>query len=332
MTSEIEASYQGKKVVVTGGAGFIGGCLAQRLVELGAVVSVVDAYRDGCGANDQNVASFREQCQLVKCDIADEATMRPVLRGAELIFDLAGRVSHVDSMTAPQTDLYDNAVAHLSLLELVRDECPRARVLYTGTRGQYGAIDKEGRVGEDHPQIPIDVNGAAKSAGEQLMFVYGRAYDIPVTSLRLTNTFGPRHQMKNGRHGVLNWFLRQLMDGQMIRLYGGGDQVRDTSYVDDVVDAICSVMSQNKTIGHAYNIGGEPLSLKQYSELAIEVYGKGSYEVCEFPTEAKRIDVGDYVADTSKIEAHTGWKPRIGVRQGLTRTFEYYQQNREYYW
>ncbi len=330
--SEHEAAFRDKKVIVTGGAGFIGASLAQRLVACGAKVHIVDAFREGCGANEHNLAGFRERCQLLRCDIADEESMRPLLRGADFVFDLAGRVSHVDSMSAPQTDFYDNAVAHLSLLEWVRQECPEARFLYSGTRGQYGAIDRPGAVDEERVQAPIDVNGASKSAGEQMIFVYARAYGLAVTSLRLTNTFGPRHQMKNGRHGVLNWFLRQLMDGQTIRLFGGGDQVRDTSFVDDVVDAMCATMASEQTIGQVYNVGGEALSLKQYCQLAIEVYGSGQFEVVEFPDEAKRIDVGDYVADRSKLSTHTGWQPRTGIRAGLVRSFDYYREHRAHYW
>ncbi len=328
----LHQTYRGKNVVVTGGAGFIGSNLATRLVGYGAKVCVVDAYRDGCGANDYNLDAIRDQCQVVRCDIANEAAMKPVLQGTEFLFDLAGRVSHVDSMTAPHNDLHDNAIAHLSLLELVRSECPTARFLYAGTRGQYGATLGEAAVDENHLQSPIDVNGAAKSAGEQLVLVYGRNYGIPVTSLRLTNTFGPRHQMKNGRHGVLNWFLRQLMEGETIRLYGGGDQIRDTNYVADVVDAMCVALASENTIGQAYNLGGEPLSLKQYCELAIDVHGQGEYEVCEFPTAAKHIEIGDYVADIAKITGHTGWTPGTSIRDGLVQTFEYYRQHRSYYW
>ncbi len=328
----VEEAYRGKNVVVTGGAGFIGSNLATRLVNYGANVCVVDAYRDGCGANDHNLAAIRDQCRVVRCDIADEAAMKPVLQGTEFVFDLAGRVSHVDSMTAPHNDLHDNTIAHLSLLELVRSECPTTRFLYAGTRGQYGATLGAAAVDESHLQSPIDVNGAAKSAGEQLVLVYGRNYSIPVTSLRLTNTFGPRHQMKNGRHGVLNWFLRQLMEGETIRLYGGGDQIRDTNYVDDVVDAMCVALTSKNTVGQTYNLGGEPLSLKQYCELAIAVHGQGDYEVCEFPTAAKHIEIGDYVADIAKITKHTGWTPSTSIRDGLAKTFEYYRHHRSHYW
>jgi len=326
------ALFSGARVVITGGAGFIGSCLAHRLVGYDAKVTIVDAFVEGCGANLQNLAGLEGRHHLLQCDIGDASAMGPVLDGASFVFDLAGRVSHVDSMTHPHNDLHDNAIAHLSLLELVREHCPKARFVYTGTRGQYGAITQSDPVSEQCLQKPIDVNGAAKSAGEQLVFVYGKAYELPVTSLRLTNTFGPRHQMHNGRHGVLNFFLRQLMDGQTIRLFGGGEQVRDTSYVGDVVDALCSVVATPNSIGEAYNLGGEALSLKRYCELAIEIYGKGAFEVCEFPSEARRIDVGNYVADISKITGDTGWMPRTSIREGLVSTFRYYRKHHSHYW
>ncbi len=331
LDEDLRKHFDGKKVVVTGGAGFIGSNLAIRLVALGARPVLVDAFRADCGANEFNLEPVKGRVELVREDVGRRDVMDSVLSDASVVFNLAGRASHVDSMKDPQTDLYDNATAHLSLLEAARAVCPKARILYAGTRGQYGYTGSA-PVAEDHVQTPIDVNGVSKMSGEGFHLVYGRAYGMSTVSFRLSNTYGPRHQMDHHRQGILNWFLRQLLDGEEIRLYGGGRQVRDTNYVDDVVEAMLLAAVSPNTSGQVYNLGGSPLRLVDFLDEAIRVNGGGTYREVEFPEAAGRIEIGDYIANTSRFRTHTGWRARSTLVQGLRTTLDYYRKHKHHYW
>ncbi|MDD5354466.1 MAG: NAD-dependent epimerase/dehydratase family protein, partial [bacterium] len=157
-------------------------------------------------------------------------------------------------------------------------------------------------------------------------------YGIRSCSLRLTNTFGPRHQMKHHRQGIINWFVRQLLDGQKVKIFGTGTQIRDTNFIDDVVEAMLLAMASEKTNGEVYNIGGTPLSLIELVEKMIKVNSRGEYEIVSYPQEAQKIEIGDYVANWEKFKKVTGWEPKVSIEEGLVKTFEYYSKNKSNYW
>lgn len=329
--ASLQAFYAGKRVMITGGMGFIGSNLAIALVELGAEILIVDSMIPEYGGNTFNIEPIRDRVRVNISDVRDRSSMNYLVQGQDLLFNLAGTLSHVDSMRDPFTDLEINCVSQLSILESCRRYNPHIKVVFAGTRGQYGRTS--GRpVTEDTPMRPVDVNGINNIAGEAYHLLYNDVYGIRACSLRMTNTFGPRHQMRHPRQGVLNWFLRQLIDGEKIRLYGSGTQIRDINYVADVVEALLLAMSDERTNGEAFNLGGEPLSLKQFVELAIEVNGEGAYELIPFPPDAKVIEPGDYIADYSKFARLTGWRPRVSVREGIQRTLEYYREYKQWYW
>jgi UDP-glucose 4-epimerase len=234
-------------------------------------------------------------------------------------------------MRDPYTDLEINCRSQLSILESCRKYNPDVRILFAGTRGQYGrALYLP--VDENHPLIPTDVNGINNIAGEQYHILYQKVYGIRASVLRLTNTYGPRHQMKHPRQGVINWFVRQALDGEQIRIFGDGQQVRDTTYVDDVVEAFLLVAAGEATVGEIYNLGGEALNLAQIVSTIVDVAGSGSYELVPFPPESKAIEIGDYIADWSKIQAAVGWAPTVGFRDGIQRAVDYYREFRDHYW
>ncbi len=328
---QLRAFYAGRQTLITGGLGFIGSTLAIALCDLGADVTLVDSMIPGYGGNLHNIAPVRERAAVNISDVRDRASMNYLVQGCDCLFNLAGTLSHVDSMRDPFTDLEINCVSQLSILESCRRFNPGVKVVFAGTRGQYGRTGSE-PVGEDTPMRPVDVNGINNIAGESYHLLYNDAYGIRACSLRLSNTYGPRHQMAHARQGVLNWFLRQLIDGQRIRLYGTGEQVRDTNYVDDVVEAFLLAMMDDRTNGQAYNLGGEPLSLRAFVEEAVGVNGGGDFEVIPFPEDAKKIEVGDYIADWSRIRDLLGWKPRVGLKDGIARTLSYYRAHRDFYW
>ena len=324
--------YGDKHVLITGGLGFIGSNLARKLVEYGANVLIVDSLIPEYGGNLFNIDGIEDQVTVNIADVRDQHGMNYLVRGQDFIFNLAGQVSHIDSMNDPFTDLEINCKAQLSILEACRHNNPGVKVVFAGTRQQYGKPDYL-PVDEKHLQHPTDVNGINKMAGEWYHILYNNVYGIRASSLRLTNTYGPRQLMKHGRQGFMSVFLRQLIDGEQLRIFGDGKQIRDFNYVDDVVDAILLVAGYSDCDGHIFNLGGdEPMRLVDLVELMIEVNGSGSYELVPFPPEKKIIDIGDFYGDYRRIKAIMGWKYRTTMREGLENTFEFYKQHKDHYW
>ncbi|WP_461210740.1 NAD-dependent epimerase/dehydratase family protein [Desulfocurvus sp. DL9XJH121] len=316
--------YKGKKVLVTGGCGFIGSNLAIRLVQAGADVTVVDSMIDEYGGNMHNIAPVAGDIRLNISDVRDQASMRYLVRGQEVVFNLAGQVSHIDSMRDPFTDLEINAKAQLGVLETCRHCNREARVVLTSTRQIYGRPQYM-PVDEKHPLDPVDVNGINCIAGEWYHLLYHKVYGIPATVLRLTNTYGPRQLLKHNRQGFLGWFVRLVMRDEQIQLFGDGSQRRDMNYVDDVVDAILLAGARGEAVGQVYNLAGdEPISLKDLVERMVRIAGQGSYRLVPWPEEKKKIDIGDFYGDGAKIKDALGWTPATTTDDGLAKTFAYY--------
>lgn len=323
--------YNKKKVLITGGLGFIGSNLAIELVKRGARVAIIDALIANYGGNKFNIDSIAHNVRVDLVDIRDSKKMNELVRGQEIIFNLAGTLSHVDSMIDPLTDLEINCRAQLLLLESVRIYNPRVKIIFAGTRNQYGkAVQLP--VTEDHPQEPTDINGINNIAAEKYHLMYTKVYGIPTVSLRMTNTFGPRHQMRHSRQGVLNWFIRQILDRETITLFGTGKQIRDVNYVDDVVDALLTVGSSPTGWGQAYNLGGTPVALVDFVKEVIDIVGNGKLQISGFPKDRKLIEVGDYIASWEKMKKTYGWVPKTSLQQGIEKTVEYYRRYRKYYW
>jgi UDP-glucose 4-epimerase len=325
--------YRGKRVLITGGMGFLGSHLAIALVENGARVSILDAMLPVFGGNEFNLQPVRDRVEVRIADIRDERAVGEMVADQDLLFHIGMQTSHVDSMNDPLWDIDINCRGTMIVYEAVRRNAPDCHVIYAGTRGQYGIL-RESPVDEDHPMSPTDIYGVDKVAAELYGFVYSRAHGIRFTSLRISNSYGPRHQMKHGKYGILNWFLRLAMDDETISLYGGGEQKRDYNFVDDVTEAflLCGAMPE-ATVGRAFHLGGgRPLSLRAATELVIEAAGSGRYEITPWPGDREAIETGDFVADTSRFREATGWQPRIEMEEGLARSVEYYRRHREHYW
>jgi UDP-glucose 4-epimerase len=317
---------------VTGGLGFIGSNLAVRLVELGAEVTVVDALIDGHGGNRFNIRPVEDRVDLHIVDTRETTALEELVAGRQVVFHLAGQVSHVDSMTDPARDLDLNYRGQLSLLEACRRRNAEGRIVFTASRQQYGR-PRYLPVDEEHPLEPVDVNGVNKTAAEAALLVYHRAHGLPVCSLRLTNTYGPRMQMRHPRQGFAPWFVRLGLEGREIELYGGGSALRDFTYVDDVVDALLLAGTDERAVGGVYNLGHpEPTSVRGFAETLLEVTGDGGLRDVPFPQDRARIDVGSVYADFRKIRGELGWEPTTSLRDGLARTVEYFRAHRAAYW
>ena len=332
MKSDFRKWYAGKKVLITGGLGFLGSNLAHALVESGAKVTIVDALLEPYGGNIFNVDEIRDRLQIEMADIRDTTAMKKIIPGHDLMFNLAAQVSHVDSMTEPLNDYDINVRGNLNVLEIVRRENPALKIVYGGTRGQYGKL-KQFPVNESAPRFPVDIYGVNRDAGERFHMMYANLYGLKVTSIRINNTYGPRHQMKHGKYGILNWFTRLAMDNETIKVFGDGKQLRDYNYVDDVTDAFLMTGASEEADGESFNLGsGNAVRFIDTVKKIIEIVGSGKYELIPWPKERKEVEVGDYFADYGKIQKKLGWEPEVRFEDGLKATVDFYGKYRGKYW
>jgi nucleoside-diphosphate-sugar epimerase len=318
-------SYGGRKVLITGGLGFVGSNLAIRLVRCGATVTLLDSLIPQGGGSRQNIDAIRDDVAVKTCDMRDAASLDMLVQDKEYIFNLAAHVSHADSMREPQLDLACNCVATLNLVEACRKFAPDAKLVYTSTRQVYGR-PRSLPVKEDHPAIPIDINGIHKLAAEYYHLLYDGAYSIRSTVLRLTNTFGPRQRINDDRQGVAAVFLRQALLGKTIDLYAGGHQRRDFNYVEDVVDALLLAAGNSRCHGKVFNLGAaKSNSLLEFTAILREQC-QFTVRCVPFPDDQKIIDIGDYYGDFSAFRDATGWEPKTTLEEGIRQTVAFYRE------
>ena len=319
--------YRGRKVMVTGGLGFIGSNLARALVDLGADVLLVDSLIPDYGGNLFNIDGVADRLHVNIADIRQQSTMNYLVRDREVIFTLAGQVSHIDSMRDPYTDLEINCRSQLTILEACRYNNPGAKVVFAGTRQIYGRPSSL-PVDETHLVRPTDVNGINKAAGEYYHLVYNNVFGVRACSLRLTNVYGPRQLVKHNRQGFIGWFIRLAIEQKTIQIFGDGSQLRDFVYVDDAADAFLRAGASDACNGEAFNVGGDaPISHRELTTLLIDVAGAGRVEYVEWPAEKKAIDIGSFYTDSTKFKRATGWSPTVALRDGLSRTIAFYREH-----
>ena len=324
------SAFSGRRVLITGGLGFIGSHLARRLVDEGAVVTLVDSLIPEYGGNLFNVEGIADRVSVNISDVRDEHGLQYLVKGQDFLFNLAGQTGHLDSMTDPQTDLDINSRAQPSILEACRRHNPDLKVVFASTRQIYGRPERL-PVDEQHPVRPVDVNGINKAAGERYHILYNDVYGIRTCALRLTNTYGPHMRVRDARQTFLGIWIRRVLEGQPFEVWEG-DQLRDFTYVDDAVDAFCRAAVDPAADGQVFNVGGlEVVSLVQLARLLVETNGGGAYEIKAFPADRKRIDIGDYYCDDSRIRAALGWAPDVPLREGLARTVAFYREHLDRY-
>lgn len=330
------ADYVGKRVLITGGLGFIGSNLAIRLLGLGADVLIVDALIPETGGNPFNIDPVNDHKHLSvrTVDVRDVLAMERLVDGREIIFNLAGQVSHLDSMRDPFTDLEINCRSQLALLEVCRRRAPATKLVFASTRQIYGRVPPSALpISERQIPNPVDVNGINKLAGERYHVLYNDVYGLRTSVLRLTNTYGPRMLVHNNRQTFIGWFIKLALDAQEITVFGDGQQLRDATYIDDALDALLRAGASDAANGHIFNVGGpHPMSLLAVAELLVEVAGTGSVHLIPWPANRAAIDIGSVYVDSTKIQDFLGWRPSIDWRDGLERTVAFYRQHREQYW
>jgi UDP-glucose 4-epimerase len=325
--SSIENSlFLGKRVLITGGLGFIGSNLARRLVAGGAIVTLVDSLIPEYGGNLFNIAGIEDKVRVNISDVRDEHSMRYLVQGQDYLFNLAGQTSHMDSMQDPETDMEINCRAQLSILESCRKFNPTVKIVFASTRQIYGKPDYL-PVDEKHLLRPVDVNGIIKMAGEWYHILYNNSYGIRTCAIRLTNTYGPRMRVKDARQTFLGIWVKVLVEGKPFEVWGG-EQLRDFTYIDDAVQALLLAATREESNGQVFNLGGvEVVSLQALADMLVAVNGGGEFQVREFPPDRKRIDIGDYYADDSLIQGVLGWEPKVPLKEGLSRTLDFYMQH-----
>ena len=324
--------YYGARVLITGGMGFIGSNLARRLADQGANVTLVDSLIPQYGGNLHNVDDLKDRVDINVCDVRDRYAMEYLVGEKDYLFNLAGQTSHIDSMTAPQIDLEINALAQLSILEACRKINPKIRIVFASTRQLYGKPDYL-PVDEKHPVRPVDVNGINKLAGEWYHLLYSNVYGIRACVLRLTNTYGPGMRVKDARQTFLGIWIRQLLEGKTIKVFGDGMQLRDFTYVDDCVDALLRAGEFDAAVGRVYNLGSdEVVSLRDLAQRLTRLQSNAAFEIVPFPPERKAIDIGDYYGDFSLIRRELAWTPRVSLDDGLASTVAYYREHGHHYW
>ncbi|HUV36397.1 MAG TPA: NAD-dependent epimerase/dehydratase family protein [Patescibacteria group bacterium] len=330
--SALAKALKDKRVLITGGMGFIGSNLARRLVELGSNITVVDAMLPGYGGNLFNVEGVADKIRINFSDIRDVHTMNYLVRDQEIVFHLAGQVDHILSLTNPFPDIDINIRGSAVVMEAVRGHAPGARVVYTGTRGQYGPTVNL-PVGEDTPMNPKGLYELTNLTAEKMMLLYNDKHNVATSVLRLTNIYGPRAQMLHSRYGVVNWFVRVALDNGTIKVFGSGDIKRDFLYVDDAVEAILLAAVRDEAIGEVFNVGvDKPSNFLELAERVIAIAGSGRWEFAPFSPERAKQEPGDFYSDITKIRNTLGWEPATDLDTGLRATIEFYKRHGSHYW
>lgn len=330
-STHLDERFRDRKVLVTGGLGFIGSNLAHRLAKVAAGVTLVDSLIPEYGGNRFNIAGIEDRVSVNIADVRDPHSMRELVKEHDFLFNLAGQTSHLDSMNEPYVDLDINCRAQLSILEACRHNNPAIRVVFASTRQIYGR-PRYLPVDEQHLLQPVDVNGINKMAGEWYHIIYNDVFGLKTTALRLTNTYGPRMRIRDARQTFLGIWIKLVLQNQPFEVWGG-EQLRDFTYVDDAVTALMLAATSDSAAGRVFNVGGDrTVTLQELAELLIDANNQqGEFVIRQFPPERKRIDIGDYYANDQNLRNDLGWEPSVSLPEGLARTLAFYREHLENY-
>jgi len=323
--------FKNKRVLVTGGMGFIGCNVTRALVNEGADVTIMDSFLQGLGSNWFNLDGIKDKVKINISDIRDFASLSELVKGFEIIYNFSGQPMHNRSLDNPHLDKEINLDGHLNLLESCRKNNPQARILYAGSRLQLGEIEYL-PVDENHKSKPKSPYGVNKQAAEDYSQYFFREKGLDTVFFRIANPYGYRAQMKTHEYCIVNWFIGQLMKGKDITIYGDGSQLRDYIFIDDLVNAYLLAGVSKNASGQIFNVGsGVGTKFKDMTDSIIEIVGKGKKINVPWPENYHNIETGDYVTDISKIKKLLGWEPKISLYKGLKKTYEFYKKFGKYY-
>lgn len=332
MKIENDKRYSAKQVLIAGGLGMIGSTIARKLVNAGAAVTIMDACVEPYGANLFNIQDVRDRVQLNISDIRDKESIKVLVREKDVIFNLAGQVSHNDSLGNPFLDVDINYIGHLNVLESLRKYNRDAIIVHAGSRLQFGRNEYI-PVDEKHPLRPRTPYALNKTAAENSYMFYHEIYGIRCVLFRIANPYGPRSQMKHNKYSMINWFIRQVMEGNTLKIFGDGEQLRDYIYVDDLADAFISAAIEPACHGEIFNIGsGVGTKFKNMVDAVVAGVGNGAYEYVPWPADYINVETGDYITNIEKLCKTIDWKPKTVLTEGVRETHAFYQANRQHYW
>lgn len=323
--------YQNKKILITGGLGFLGSNLTHRLVQNGASVTIIDNLNPLYGGNLFNIKGHENQVRLIIDDSRNDKSLLSIIEDIDIIFHFAAQVSYIDSLSMPYEDLELNAKLTLQILELCRKYNPKAKIVFSSSRMVIGKVESE-KMSENSPTNPLTLYGIHKLASEKYLTMYYKDFGIPCVVFRITNPYGPRQQIKHSKYSIVGWFVRQAIEGQTIKIFGEGKQLRDYIFIDDIIEAFLRCASVEKAIGEIINIGaGQATEFREMVEKVITIVGSGKLEYVPWPKNYEKIETGDIAADISKLQLLSSWKPEITLREGILRTYQYYQKYMSHY-
>jgi UDP-glucose 4-epimerase len=314
---------KGKRILITGGLGFIGSNLAHLCVSLGADVTVYDCLDPKSGGNIHNVSDIEQDLHLVLNDVRHFEGFSACIRGIHVVFHLAAYTSHPNSMKDPFNDIEVNCKGTINLLEAARRFNPDVKIVYVGTSTQTGRMRRI-PVDELHPEFPVDIYSANKSASEKYVLIYGTAYRMRTTVVRLANVYGPRSNIRTPDFGFANYFIGLALKGKNIPVFGDGAQLRNLTYVEDVVEALVKAAASNDSDGEVFfAVGQDQLSVAQIAAEIVSVMG-GKVNFIEWPMDRKVIELGDAVISNEKISRILDWNAKTDFRTGLEKTRDYF--------
>jgi UDP-glucose 4-epimerase len=302
------------------------------MVDRGARVTLVDAMLDEHGGNLFNIRDVKERLAINFSDIRDESSLKFLIRGQDFVFHLAGQNDHVLSQTNPFLDIDINIKGTANLLEACRRYNPQVRLVYSGTRGEYGPAMML-PVNEEQPLRPRGIYELSSVTAQQLFQIYHDNHGVRSVRLRLTNIYGERAQMRHSRFGVANWFIRQALDGEPIQVFGDGSYLRDFVYIADAIDALLLCAATDAAYGEVLNVGNNhAYSFRELAETIVAEVEGSRWEFAPFTPERAAVEPGDFCSDIRKIGKLVGWSPRVCLREGVRRTVAFYRDHREHYW
>lgn len=332
MALDNKKTYAAREVLITGGLGMIGSTIARKLVDRGANVTIMDSCVEPYGANLFNIQDIRDRIQLNISDIRDKESIKVLVRNKDIIFNLAGQVSHNDSMNNPFLDADINYIGHLNVLESLCRFNRDAVIVHAGSRLQFGRNEYI-PVDEKHPLRPRAPYAINKTAAENSYLFYYDIHGISCVLFRIANPYGQRSQMKHNKYSMINWFIRQAMEGNTIKIFGDGQQLRDYIYVDDLADAFIAAAANSQCHGEVFNIGsGVGTKFKDMVEIIISTVGRGASEYVPWPANYINVETGDYITDIGKLSKALDWKPKTDLSTGIRETYAFYQKYRQHYW
>jgi len=325
----LNKKYSGKRILITGGLGFIGSTLAKKLNKLNAEITLIDSRLKNHGANEFNISQIKKDISLKILDIRNKKKISNIVKEKDIIFDFAAYINPSQKNNDIELETTINNQGHLNILEACKKNNLKCRIVFPSSRTVYGSVKKTDLpVSESHSLNPTSTYSSNKIAVENYLGVYNKHYGLDTLALRIANPFGPGAQIKHPGYCIVNWFVRQALENKEINIFGKGNQLRDYIFIEDVADAFAIAGVHKNTKNRIYNVGsGTGTQFKTMVEKIINEIGKGKIKNIPWPENYKKTETGDFYADISQINKDFGWKPKTNLEEGLKKTIEFYREN-----